>query len=64
MDSPITPRRPIGDIVHLDDAQEVETWTRSLGISREDLERAVAAVGTSTGAVYDYIGRNRGQLPR
>jgi hypothetical protein len=53
---------PSEDVVHLDDEREVANWTKSLGISREDLERAVAAVGPSTGAVYDYIGRNRGQL--
>ena len=50
------------DFVHLDNAEEVENWTTSLNITREDLARAVAAVGPSAGAVYDYIGRHRGQL--
>ena len=63
MEAPSDPRPRDEDIVHLDDPHEVEVWTSSLGISREELERAVAAVGTSTGAVYDFIGRSR-QLAR
>jgi hypothetical protein len=50
---------PDADSIHLDDARVVETWTRSLGITEEDLQRAVALVGPSTGAVYDYLNRNR-----
>jgi len=53
------PGRPEGDLLHLDDDREVRTWTRSLGVTREDLERAVALVGPSTGAVYDYLARER-----
>jgi hypothetical protein len=63
MIAPQDPRRPDGDIVHLEDPQVVETWTRSLGISREELQRAVAEAGPSTGAVYDYIQRKRVQRP-
>ena len=59
MDQPKHTRRPDADSVHLEDAEAVSVWTRSLGISIEDLEQAVAAVGHSTGAVYDYINRNR-----
>jgi hypothetical protein len=50
---------PDADSIQLDDARVVETWTRSLGITEEDLQRAVATVGTSTGAVYDYLNRTR-----
>jgi hypothetical protein len=53
------PGRPDGDLVHLDDDREVRTWTQSLGVTREDLERAVAVVGPSTGAVYDFLARER-----
>ena len=53
------PGRPEGDLLHLDNDREVRTWTSSLGVSREDLERAVAVVGPSTGAVYDYLARER-----
>lgn len=53
--------RPIPgrDVVDLGDAGDIELWTRSLGISREDLERAVAAVGPAAGDVYDFIARDR-----
>ncbi len=47
------------DVVDLNDDQEIGIWTRSLGVSREDLERAVAAVGPSAGDVYDFIARDR-----
>lgn len=53
------PGRPEGDLLHLDNDREVGTWTSSLGVTREDLERAVAVVGPSTGAVYDYLARER-----
>jgi hypothetical protein len=52
-------KRSIGDTVRLDDAHAVTTWTRCLGVTREDLEKAVQAVGSSTGAVYDFLNRNR-----
>jgi hypothetical protein len=55
--------RPHGDSVDLKDEGQVEIWTRSLGITRELLEQAVAAVGSSTGEVYDYIGRSRLNRP-
>ena len=51
--------RPDGDSINLQDNGQVELWIRSLGVSREELQAAVDAVGSSTGDVYDYIGRNR-----
>jgi len=57
------PGRPEGDLLHLDNDGEVRRWTRSLGVTREDLERAVAIVGPSTGAVYDYLARERQARP-
>ena len=60
MDSrPTDDNRLIGDTVRLDDAQAVTTWIRCLGVTREDLEKAVQAVGPATGAVYDFLNRNR-----
>ena len=53
------PRPPDVDTIDLDDSKQMENWTRSLGVSKEDLVRAVAEVGSSMGAVYDYLARNR-----
>lgn len=55
----MTAPAPNPDRVDLGDAGSVDLWVRSLGISRDDLERAVGAVGDSTGAVYDYLARQR-----
>lgn len=52
-------QHPDADAIHLDDARVVANWTQSFGITEEDLQRAVAAVGPSTGAVYDYLNRTR-----
>lgn len=59
MNPPNQPRRLDADYVHLEDPEAVAIWMRSFGISLADLEQAVAAVGRSTGAVYDYINRGR-----
>ena len=47
------------DVVDLANTEVIELWTRSLGISRSDLERAVEAVGPSAGDVYDFLARDR-----
>ena len=47
------------DEVDFDDPAEVCRWTRSLGVDEEALRKAVEAVGTSFGRVYDYVLRNR-----
>ena len=52
---------PDRDRIDLDDPDEVRNWTTSLGVTKEELQRAVEAVGTTPGKVYDYIGRNRGR---
>lgn len=51
--------RPEGDYVDLDSPLVLSDWTRSLGISVDDLVRAVDAVGSSSGKVYDYLWRAR-----
>jgi hypothetical protein len=47
------------DEVDFEDPNEVYRWTKSLGVDEEALRKAVAAVGTSFGRVYDYVIRNR-----
>jgi len=56
---PNDPSRPELDYVDVKNPTDVDIWTRSLGISRGELERAVEHVGPSAGRVYDYIGRSR-----
>ena len=47
------------DHFNLEDRSAVETWTRSLGITEEELRLAVEAAGTEVGSLYDYIQRVR-----
>jgi hypothetical protein len=42
--------------ISLDEEYEVQYWTKELGVSREDLERAVASVGNSTDKVRELLG--------
>ncbi|MEO5694544.1 MAG: DUF3606 domain-containing protein [Usitatibacter sp.] len=51
--------RPEGDYVDLDSPLVLSDWTRSLGVTVDELVRAVDAVGTSAGKVYDYLWRAR-----
>jgi len=50
---------PDRDRIDINDPDEVRNWTESLGVTKEELQRAVEAVGTTPGKVYDYLGRNR-----
>lgn len=59
MATPHDPRRPEKDSINLEDEADVRQWMRDLSVSREELQRAVAAVGNTTGAVYDYVNRHR-----
>jgi len=52
---------PDRDRIDINDPDEVRNWTKSLGVTKEELQRAVEAVGTTPGKVYDYLGRNRGR---
>ena len=53
------PGRPDRDRIDMNDPDEVRNWTKSLGVTREELQRAVEAVGNTAGKVYDYLGRSR-----
>ena len=50
---------PDRDLIDMNDSDEVRNWTRSLGVTKDELQRAVEAVGNSSVKVYDHIGRNR-----
>jgi len=44
--------------INLSEDYEVEDWTRSLGVSRERLRAAVAAVGDRAEDVREWLKRN------
>jgi len=41
--------------ISLGEEHEVRYWTEKLGVSREDLERAVKAVGNSADRVREHL---------
>jgi len=41
--------------INVHEEHEVRSWTQSLGVTREQLESAVKAVGTSADAVREYL---------
>lgn len=46
--------------IDINDPDEVRNWTKSLGVSKEELERAVRAAGTSADKVREHL---RGSKP-
>lgn len=42
--------------ISLDEDYEVQYWTNELGVSREELEKAVAAVGDTSDKVREFVG--------
>lgn len=47
---------PDRDRIGLTEDYEVRDWTRSLGVSEQELREAVDAVGNSADAVRAYLG--------
>lgn len=43
--------------INLQEEHEVRYWTEALGVSREELQRAVEQVGVSAAAVREHLGR-------
>jgi len=48
---------PDRDRIDINDADEVRNWTKSLGVSKEELERAVSAAGDRADKVREYLGK-------
>jgi len=46
---------PDRDRIDMNDPDEVRNWTKSLGVSREELERAVQAAGDRAERVREYL---------
>jgi hypothetical protein len=48
-------RRPDHERIDLDDPDQVRDWTRSLGISAEELARIVASSGNTADNVKEHL---------
>lgn len=48
---------PDRDRIDMNDPDEVRNWTKSLGVSREELERAVQAAGPVASKVREHLGK-------
>lgn len=49
--------------VNVHQEHEVRWWTQKWGVSREELEQAVQAVGTSVEQVEQYLTKKGGNKP-
>jgi hypothetical protein len=45
--------------IAMDEATEVKYWTKHLGVTRDELQRAVDKVGNSVAAVRKELGKSR-----
>ncbi|MEW6024023.1 MAG: DUF3606 domain-containing protein [Pseudomonadota bacterium] len=43
--------------INMHEDYEVRHWTEALGVSKEELEKAVKAVGPSVSAVREHLGK-------
>lgn len=43
--------------ISLSEDWEVRYWTKALGVTKEELQKAVASVGTGTAKVKEYLGK-------
>ena len=50
---------PDRDRIDVNDPDEVRNWTKSLGVSKEQLEEAVRAVGPVAAKVREHLGGAR-----
>jgi len=49
---------PDRDRINMSEDYEIRDWTESLGVSKERLQEAVEAVGTSAAKVRQYLRSN------
>jgi hypothetical protein len=50
---------PDRDRIDIHDPDEVRNWTKSLGVSKEELQQAVAAVGDRAEKVREHLRAGR-----
>ena len=46
-----------GDRINVNEDYEVRVWMQSLGVSEDELRKAVAAVGDRADKVREYLGK-------
>ena len=51
------PGRPDRDRINVNEEYELRDWSKSLGVSPEELKRAVAEVGDRADAVRQHLGK-------
>ena len=49
--------QPDRSLINMSEDHEVKYWTRHLGVSREELQRAVDKVGNAAAAVRKELGK-------
>jgi len=57
MDDKTNRGSPDRDRIDMSDPDEVRNWTKSLGVSKEELERAVQAAGPMASKVREHLGK-------
>ncbi|WP_143822244.1 DUF3606 domain-containing protein [Mucilaginibacter pedocola] len=57
MDDKTKAGSPDSKFINVNEDYEVAYWTKELGVSREELEAAVSAAGTSVSAVRDHLNK-------
>lgn len=55
MDDKTKTGSPDSKFINVNEDYEVAYWTKELGVSKEELEAAVSAAGTSVSAVREYL---------
>jgi len=56
-DDKSNPGRPDRDRINVNEEYELRDWSQSLGVSPEELKKAVAAVGDRADAVRQHLGK-------
>ena len=56
-DDPKNRGEPDRSLINMNEDYEVQYWTRKFGVTREELQRAVEAVGNSAEAVARRLGK-------
>lgn len=49
---------PDRNLISMKEEHEVRYWTQALGVTKEELQRAVDAVGNGVTKVRDHLGKN------
>src|SRR3954467_10222504 len=56
-DDKTKPGRPDRDRINVNEEDELRDWSKSFGVSPEELKKAVAAVGDRADAVRQHLGK-------